>query len=213
MPTNKDDKDKARVRKKIKKLRGLTDRDFEIWQFFEKRADDIKATLWTTATWLVALKSALLAFMLGDERIMQFTNDGLGLTPSVPTVVLVLSALGLALAFLTWGIVGDIAGHVRSNWLRASAAEKDPGAVLRGGRIYVLLPLGAVEVFFALAFSVLIFISFDGTKFHRAVVVFVMIAFLILVLYKSGKLEERPEPTEVPSDELRDAPPSRKAAD
>jgi hypothetical protein len=196
MPNDKDDEEKARVTKKIEKLRGLKDRDFEIWQFFEKRADDIKGSLWTTATWLVALKSALLAFMLGDERIMQFTSDGLGLTPSAPTVVLVLSALGLALAFLTWAIVGDIAGHVRRNWLRASAAEKDPESVLRSSRIYILLPLGAVEVFFAVAFSVLMYVSFDRSQFHWAVAVFVMAASLVLVLYKSGKLEDRPEPTE-----------------
>ena len=210
MSNNKDNKEKAQVKKKMERLRNLDDRNFEIWKFFETRADNLKGSLWTTVTWLVTLKSALLAFMLSDQRVMQFTNAGFGLAPSVPTLVFVLSALGLSLAFLTWALVEDIARHIRSNWLRASAAEMDPNSNLRSGKIYLLLPLGAVEVFFAVAFLLLMYISFNGSRLHWAVTGFVMVAFLILILYKSGKLEDRREQTESSKGGRQDGSPQSK---
>ena len=207
MSNNKDNKEKARVNKKMERLRSLENRDYDIWKFFETHADNIKGSLWTTVTWLVALKSALLAFMLSDQRVMQFTNAGLGLEPSVPTLVFVLSGLGLALAFFTWAVVADISRHVRSNWLRASAAEMDPNSELRSGKIYLLLPLGAVEVFFAVAFSLLMYISFNGSRLQWAVTGFLVVACLILILYKSGKLEDRPEAAESKRGERQDGSP------
>ena len=42
MSNNKDDKEKARVNKKMERLRSLKDRDFEIWKFFETRADNLE---------------------------------------------------------------------------------------------------------------------------------------------------------------------------
>jgi hypothetical protein len=177
---------------KIEKLRGLSDRDLAIWQFFEKRADDIKVSLWTTATWLIALKAALLAFMLSNEHIVEFTKVGIGLAPKEPTLVLLLSALGLVLTFLTLAIVSDFSGHVRRNWQRASEAEGVPNLTPRGRKIFVMLPLYVVIAFFVLAFFASMYFSFDHSRVHLAVVGFVAVALLIFVLHKVLEINQYP---------------------
>jgi len=71
--------------------------------------------------------------------------------------------------------------------------------------------LGAVEVFFAVAFLLLMYISFNGSRLHWAVTGFVMVAFLILILYKSGKLQDRPpEAAESSKGGRQDGSPQRK---
>lgn len=113
---------KLDVQKKINQLRNLDIRNFEVWQFFESRADEIKGRLWTTATWLITLKGALLAFIL-SERMVQIDSTGVGLKPKFPAVVTMLSGLGLAFTILTLAIVDDMVKHIRRNWQRASALK------------------------------------------------------------------------------------------
>lgn len=182
----------ASVKRKIEELRTLEPRDFEIWRFFEHRADEIKGSLWATATWLVTLKSALLAFTLSD-RILEFTDSGIPVKPLHPLVVLMLSGLGLALVMLTFTIVDDIVKHIHINWYRASTAKGDYEAVSRGGRIYTLLPLYVVEVFFAFAFISLFSISWRGGSIDWFVLSLVLMTVVMVTLYKTGVLKERPE--------------------
>lgn len=184
---------KAKAKAKIEELRGLELRDFEVWRFFEHRADEIKGSLWTTATWLVALQGALLAFTLNDQ-VIEFTEPGV-ITAKHQLVVMTLSGLGLALAALTFAIVDDIARHVRINWLRASAAKGDYDAVSRSNRISTLIPLHVVEFFFVAAFLSLFLASWTGQVADWIVLAFVLLAVVVVALYKSGFLEERPERT------------------
>lgn len=139
----------------IDSVRGIDDRDFETWKFFEQRADALKGTLWTTATWLIGLQGGLLAFTI-SERLMRFGGDGLGLEVTAPLAVCVLSVIGIVLTTLTVFVVADIVKHIRRNWARANAAKGDPSCARCSGRISALVPLYLLQVLFALAFMSLL---------------------------------------------------------
>lgn len=192
------------VKQKIDALRILDARRFEVWSFFEHRADEIKSRLWTTATWLIALKGALLGFILSQNFVV---FEGPGIKLANPLIVSLLSGLGVALVILTWTVVDDMASHIRLNWRRASAAKGDP---VRTGRIYVLLPLNVVELFFAFSFATLLAFAFRGRPLDWAVVGILSLVLLATLAYKLGVLEKRPGSDDrsapKPDDQLQASP-------
>jgi len=178
---------------KIDALRDLDDKDRALWQFFESRADALKSGLWTTATWLLGLQGALLAFILGDRLTDVGSADG-WLRPKVPSVVALLSGLGVGVAAMTWGVVSDTARHIHRNWDRASAAKKDYGAALRGGVISVLLPVRFLVLFFAVAFATLHVRAFSGAWPDAVGLVTALAAVLVVASSDLGVFDDRPDP-------------------
>jgi hypothetical protein len=196
------DRETAELKAKLDQLRGLDDRDYAIWQFFESRADQIKMQLWTTSTWLIALQGGLLAFTFGD-RMSTVNADGT-IVPKIPLLVTLFSGLGLALSVLTLAVVLDAARHIRSNWARASAAKGDYHAILRSSRIHTLPPIIVVDALFACGFAYLLWTALVRSDSVTSIVlVAAAIAgpgFVCALAYRNP---ERPEPEARPQDRER----------
>jgi hypothetical protein len=92
---------------------------YDLWKFYQDRADTIRARLWTIGTWLVALISALAA--------LAHQGDIIGLRPGFPGIAILLpwpaffiAMMGLILVILTLFIVFDNLKHIVNNFTYAN---------------------------------------------------------------------------------------------
>ena len=184
--------DATHLKAKIEQLRGLKDRDFAVWQFFEGRADQVKIQLWTSSTWLIALQGGLLAFIF-SERLTSVGADGT-IVPKIPLLVTAMTTLGLGLSLLTFVVAIDAAHHVRTNWDRASPAKGDYEAVLRSGRIHTLPPILAVDALFAFSFFYLLLNTMINTPSTPSIILATVVIVGFGLFYVYGvRRAERPE--------------------
>jgi hypothetical protein len=182
----------VKLQAKLDQLRRLDGRDYDVWKFFESRADQIKMQLWTTSTWLIALQGGLLAFTIGD-RLSTVSADGT-ILPKIPLLVTLVSGLGLALSVLTLAVAMDAARHIRRNWDRASAAKGDYDAALRSGRIHTLPPIIVVNGLFGCAFAYLLWnVLARSASLTSILLIVALIASLALIYARAYRAPERSE--------------------
>jgi len=87
-----------------------------LWQYFSDRADMLKDRLWTMATWLFGLNSALLGFIFGTPLI---AFDSVGSAVRAPAFVLALALAGCVLCLYAFVLIYDYGKHIQRNWDRA----------------------------------------------------------------------------------------------
>jgi hypothetical protein len=86
----------------------LKEQDFlALWQYFSEDAAKIKDKLWTIASWLYALMSGLLGFVVkyqieGKETSVFWT--------------VAMGAVGIALSYYTWYMIEQYGKHIRTGW-------------------------------------------------------------------------------------------------
>ena len=76
----------------------------------------LKDRLWTMATWLFGLNSALLGFIFGTPLIV---FDSAGSAVRAPAFVLALALAGCVLCLYSFVLIYDYGKHIRRNWDRA----------------------------------------------------------------------------------------------
>lgn len=86
-----------------------------LWQYFSDRADVLKDRLWTMATWLFSLNSALLGFIFGTPLI---AFDSASSTVRAPAFVLALALAGCVLCLYAFVLIYDYGKHIQRNWDR-----------------------------------------------------------------------------------------------
>ena len=63
----------AASRKPVEAVRALTATDFNIWQYYESRADQLGQELWSVGSWLAALLGATLSLPFVADFIRPLT--------------------------------------------------------------------------------------------------------------------------------------------
>ena len=93
--------------------RGAT--DFDLWQYLQNRADNEMQKLWTTGTWLLTLMAAILAVPFTADFIQVVEGESLlKINKTLP--VIMLTAFGLFLSFLTWSVLKEYANNIQWLW-------------------------------------------------------------------------------------------------
>ena len=90
--------------------------NISLGQYFSDRADMLKDRLWTMATWLFGLNSALLGFIFGTPLI---AFDSAGSAVRGPVFVLALALAGCVLCLYGFVLIYDYGNHIQRNWDRA----------------------------------------------------------------------------------------------
>lgn len=103
------------------KIRELAeDQDYDLWKYFQGRADIVKARLWTTVTWLISAQVGFLALLFSAD-ILAFTEETrtqIAICLPIPAFVLCLFGFGLSAYSLF--VICDSFKHMAWNWLRAN---------------------------------------------------------------------------------------------
>ncbi len=101
-----------------KSLEGLNERRFELWKYFEDRADLLTARLWTTGTWLVGILAAVLTLPFA-ARLIEVTGGIFPLKPLARLPLALIAIFGVALSVFAFVAVTDLREHIEQNWTRA----------------------------------------------------------------------------------------------
>lgn len=91
----------------------ISDKDYlELWKFFSEDVAKIKDKLWTIASWLYALMSALIAFIV--KYILDVDID------QIPELILIIIFTGLLLSLYTVFMIYEYGLHIRCGWNRTN---------------------------------------------------------------------------------------------
>lgn len=98
----------------------LRDEDyFEIWKYFEDRADNVKEAMFKTLTWTVGFAAALLGFIFVKLTDYDKNNAVLPLR----WVVFLAALAGLVICLYSSFTLSEAGKHIRNNWKRARRCE------------------------------------------------------------------------------------------
>jgi len=106
---------------------------FELWKYFEARADQIGDRLWTIGVWLMTIIGATLALPFA-AKFVTFPEGGL-VRVTAPLPVAFISGVGVVLVVYSYIALLDMQAHVSRNWERSRIArELEPELRRFGGR-------------------------------------------------------------------------------
>ena len=93
--------------------------NFEVWRYFEERADQIGQQLWSSGTWIMCVVAATLAadFIGASDQYFSLAFES-----RIPPAVV--SAFGVALCMYSYFALTDLHEHMQKNWQRANFARK-----------------------------------------------------------------------------------------
>ena len=106
---------------------------FDLWKYFEDRADQLGERLWTIGIWLMAVIGATLSLPFAAK----FVTLGEGAFPlhvAARLPVALISAVGIALLLYAYLALDDIQHHIVENWEKAGYARTLEPASLSLGR-------------------------------------------------------------------------------
>ena len=102
----------------LQSLRGLDERQFALWKYFEDRADLLTARLWTTGTWLVGILVAVLTLPFA-AHFVEATGGVFPLRPLARLPLALIGLFGVALSVFAFLAIADLREHIEQNWTRA----------------------------------------------------------------------------------------------
>lgn len=113
---------------RLKQIRHLDEKGWNLWKFSQDRVNEIRAGLWTIGTWLVALMGALLAFA-HQGKVIQLQSEFPGVAVLEPWPAGFLAFAGVMLVVLLCSIVWYSSNHVLDNfaaadWLRTGVYSR-----------------------------------------------------------------------------------------
>jgi hypothetical protein len=132
----KEAKDKETDQELIQWLLSVNDnKTFEVWKYFEERANKLGDQLWSTGTWLMTLVAATFSFPLGT-KFVAFPDALFPIQVTAPIPVVVIALFGMALCLYALFALNDIHRHIKRNWDRAKLVrplvEEEKKAAAKG---------------------------------------------------------------------------------
>lgn len=95
---------------------------YELWKYFEDRADRLSERLWSTGVWLMSVVTATLALPF-IAKFVTFPSNGFPIRVEASLPVALVSIFGLAFLVYSYQALRDLRDHIESNWFRASYAR------------------------------------------------------------------------------------------
>ena len=149
--------DKSSDKEFVNELLGLTPAKYDLWKYFEDRADRLRERLWTTGTWLTTILIAVLALPFTVKFIQVEATKPLTLQPAVQSVqspipLLTVAVFGFAFSVYALFVLHDLQKHIKFNWRMALLArnkDEKPSFRRTGSivlRVIIWLQLGAFAV-------------------------------------------------------------------
>lgn len=145
----------------VDKLLDLNNDRFEVWKYFEARADQLGERLWSTGTWLMSILVAMLSLPF-VAKFIAVVDATFPIQVSSRIPVGLIAGFGIAFCFFSYAALKDLREHIESNWRRSAYALTGQWGEIRwGGRKRhawnVLLSVG---IFAAVAFVSQLILAF-----------------------------------------------------
>jgi hypothetical protein len=112
------------VRRKefVDSLLAIQGNRYELWKYFEDRADRLSERLWSTGIWLMSVVTAILSLPFAT-KFVALPSTGFPAQVNAPLPVALISIFGIAFLVYSYQALRDLRDHIESNWTRASYAR------------------------------------------------------------------------------------------
>jgi hypothetical protein len=116
--------DPKTVRRKefVDSLIALQENRYELWKYFEDRADRLSERLWSTGVWLMSVVALTLSLPFA-AKFVAFPGTGIPVQVSARLPVILVSIFGIAFLVYSYHALHDLRDHIEANWIRASYAR------------------------------------------------------------------------------------------
>lgn len=113
------DLDSSRMRvEKLKNLKKSKPDEFELWKYYEDRADKLGDLLWTYGVWFMAIIFGALSIPF-SANFIDVGESLLSIKIERPFPVLLISLFGLIFCLYSYNLLQDVKEHVESNWRKS----------------------------------------------------------------------------------------------
>ena len=108
----------------VKSLLSVKNDKFEVWKYFEERADKLGERLWSTGTWLIGLLAATVSLPFA-AKFIEFPATGFPVRVTQRIPVAFIAVFGIALCLYSYHALLDLREHIEGNWRRSTYALTD----------------------------------------------------------------------------------------
>lgn len=105
----------------VKTLLSIKNDRFEVWKYFEDRADRLAERLWSTGTWLMSVLTVIISLPF-IAKFISYENSGFPISVDRPIPVILIGIFGIAFCFYSYVALSDLREHIEGNWRRSKYA-------------------------------------------------------------------------------------------
>lgn len=105
----------------VETLLSIKNDKFEVWKYFEDRADRLGERLWSTGTWLMSVLTVIISLPF-ITKFISYDNSGFPITVDRPIPVILISIFGIAFCLYSYVALSDLREHIEGNWRRSRYA-------------------------------------------------------------------------------------------
>ncbi len=105
----------------MKTLLSIKSDKFEVWKYFEDRADRLIERLWSTGTWLMSILIALISLPFVAQFI-SYKGSWFPITVDHPFPVILIAIFGTVFCVYAYVALSDLREHIEGNWERSMYA-------------------------------------------------------------------------------------------
>ncbi len=119
---------------------------FEIYKFYQDRADHVKDRLWSAGTWLLTVMGVVVAIPF-TASFIEFEKSFLPLKVINDIPVIALGIFGLFLCLYSWFVINEFKQHVEMLWDGADhliGLNTDTFQVKFRSKAYLILRIGVL---------------------------------------------------------------------
>jgi hypothetical protein len=141
----------------VDKIISLEDRRYDLWKYYQGRADAIRERLWAAGTWLAGIIMVILALPF-TAKFVELSQGNIPLTVKFPILTLGIAIFGLMFCFYSYFVIIDLQEHIERNWSRADYIKKNEFIQLRFTKtgknvLFLIIALQAIAFLYLGAIS------------------------------------------------------------
>lgn len=154
------DTDRETAKGFVDSLIDLQGNRYDLWKYFEDRADRLSERLWSTGVWLMGVIALILSLPFA-AKFVAFPSTGIPVQVSARLPVILISIFGIAFLVYSYHALHDLRDHIERNWIRASCArgQKIGPAEWKGRKRHAWDVLWVVGLLAFLAFAGLLILA------------------------------------------------------
>jgi hypothetical protein len=118
---------------RIEALKAIQPDTFELWKYYEDRADHLGERMWTIGLWLMTVVTATLALPFIAKLIVPHPSFPFLRIEHCVAVVLV-TIFGALFCVYSYASISDLREHIESNWRKAGYVLDGSWQATWGGR-------------------------------------------------------------------------------
>ena len=118
---------------RVDALKSIQPSQYELWKYFEDRADRLGERLWTVGAWLMTIMAASLTLPFA-AKFVETSTAFIPVRVSGRLPLAMIAAFGMLFCIYSYAALRDLREHIESNWRKAGYVLNGTWQTGWGGR-------------------------------------------------------------------------------